>query len=39
MDRSAPTKAKSLAAATEIYHYWGSAWATLGLLHGLPKAE
>jgi len=39
MDRSAPAKAKSLAAATEIYHYWGSAWATLGLLHGLPKAE
>lgn len=34
MDRSA--KAKSFQAATDIYIYWGSAWATLGLLHGVP---
>ncbi len=26
------TKSESLAARDEIYHYWGTAWATLGLL-------
>ncbi|MCB1212473.1 MAG: hypothetical protein KDK97_24325, partial [Verrucomicrobiales bacterium] len=36
VDRSSPEKAKSLRAATEIYHYWGSSWATLGLLMGVP---
>jgi hypothetical protein len=37
-DRSAPAKAKSFKDATEIYTFWGSAWATLGLLQGLPLA-
>ncbi|MEQ1862462.1 MAG: prenyltransferase/squalene oxidase repeat-containing protein [Chthoniobacteraceae bacterium] len=36
IDRSAPAKAKSFKEATDIYIYWGSAWATLGLLHGVP---
>lgn len=35
-DRSAPAKAKSFKDATGIYTFWGSAWATLGLLQGLP---
>jgi hypothetical protein len=38
-DRSAPAKAKSLKDATVIYTIWGSAWATIGLLEGLPLAE
>jgi squalene-hopene/tetraprenyl-beta-curcumene cyclase len=38
VDRSAPDKAKSLKAATEIYTFWGSAWATIGLLEGVPVA-
>jgi hypothetical protein len=37
-DRSAPAKAKSFKDATEIYTFWSSAWATLGLLQGLPIA-
>lgn len=37
IDRSKPDKAKSLKAATEIYHYWGTAWATIGLLQGIPE--
>jgi hypothetical protein len=37
-DRSGPAKAKSFKNATEIYTFWGSAWATLGLLQGLPAA-
>lgn len=36
MDRSAPEKEKSFKAATAIYEYWGAAWATIGLLHGVP---
>lgn len=35
-DRSAPAKAKSLKDATAIYQYYGTAWATIGLLHGVP---
>lgn len=35
-DRSGPGKAKSFKDATGIYTYWGCAWATLGLLQGLP---
>ena len=38
IDRSAPAKAKSFKEATGIYTFWGSAWATLGLLHTLPAA-
>ena len=36
VDRSAPSKASSLKAATEIYHFWGTAWATIGLLQTEP---
>lgn len=36
VDRSAPDKAKSFKEATGIYTYWGSSWATIGLLQGLP---
>jgi len=36
VDRSAPAKAKSLKDATAIYTYFGSAWATIGLLQGVP---
>ncbi len=36
MDRSAPAKAKSFKEATDIYTYWGSSWATIGLLQGVP---
>lgn len=39
IDRSAPAKAKSFKDTTEIYHYWGSAWATIGLLEGMPVKE
>ncbi len=39
LDRSAPAKAKSFKDATGIYTFWGSAWATIGLLEGLPVAE
>lgn len=39
IDRSAPAKSKSLKEATLIYTYWGSAWATIGLLEGLPVKE
>jgi hypothetical protein len=35
-DRSAPDKASSFKQVTEIYHYWGSAWATIGLLQTMP---
>jgi hypothetical protein len=35
-DRSTPAKAKSFKDATEIYTFWSSAWATLGLLQGVP---
>ena len=36
VDRSGPAKAKSFKDATGIYTYWGCAWATLGLLQGVP---
>lgn len=39
MDRSAPEKAKSFKAATDIYTYWGAAWATIGLLQGVPVSS
>lgn len=35
-DRSGPAKAKSFKDATGIYTYWGSSWATIGLLQGVP---
>ncbi|HRH96978.1 MAG TPA: hypothetical protein PLB55_13640 [Prosthecobacter sp.] len=35
-DRSGPAKAKSFKDATDIYIYWGSGWATIGLLQGVP---
>jgi hypothetical protein len=38
-DRSGPAKEKSFKDATGIYTYWGSAWATIGLLQGLPVSE
>lgn len=38
-DRSGPAKAKSFKDATGIYEYWGSSWATIGLLQGLPVAK
>lgn len=37
IDRSAPAKAKSMKDATAIYRYWGSAWATIGLLQAVPS--
>jgi hypothetical protein len=39
IDRSTPEKSKSFKSATEIYTFWGSAWATIGLLEGLPVVE
>jgi len=39
LDRSGEAKAKSLKDATFIYTLWGSAWATIGLLEGLPIAN
>ena len=36
MDRSAAAKAKSFADATAIYTYFGSGWATIGLLQSVP---
>ncbi|EDY19006.1 hypothetical protein CfE428DRAFT_3664 [Chthoniobacter flavus Ellin428] len=38
-DRSAPEKAKSLKDATGIYTFWGSAWATIGLVQAFPITE
>jgi len=38
-DRSAPAKAKSLKDATGIYTFWGSAWATMGLVEGFPVTD
>ncbi len=35
-DRSGSDKAKSFKDATGIYTYWGCAWATIGLLQGVP---
>ena len=39
IDRSAPAKAKSFKDATAIYTYWGTSWATIGLLQGVPLAK
>ena len=36
VDRSAPAKADSVKNATGIFTYWGSGWATIGLLQGVP---
>ncbi len=36
IDRNGPAKSKSFKAATGIYTYWGSSWATIGLLQGVP---
>lgn len=36
VDRSGPAKAKSFKDAIGIYTYWGSSWATIGLLQGVP---
>jgi len=36
IDRSAPAMSKVLKDATAIYTYWGSAWATIGLLQAIP---
>ena len=39
-DRSAPSKAKSAKDAERIYTYFGSGWATIGLLQAVPvKSE
>jgi len=39
VDRSAPAKSKSFKDATAIYTYWGTSWATIGLLQGVPLAK
>jgi len=39
VDRSGPDKAKSFKAATDIYTFWGSAWATIGLVEGFPISD
>lgn len=39
VDRSGPKKMKSLKEVSELYTYWGSSWATLGLLQGVPIVE
>ena len=36
LDRSGTAKAKSFADTTGIYTYWGTSWAVLGLLQGVP---
>jgi hypothetical protein len=36
LDRSAPAKEKSVANVTMIYTYYGTGWATIGLLQALP---
>lgn len=38
-DRSAPEKGKTLKNANDIYSYWGTAWATIGLLEAVPVAN
>jgi len=38
-DRSAPDKASSRKNVTMIYTFWGSAWATIGLLQAFPVKE
>ncbi|MDZ4287610.1 MAG: prenyltransferase/squalene oxidase repeat-containing protein [Prosthecobacter sp.] len=39
IDRSDPKKANSLKSVNEIYAFWGTAWATIGLLQGVPVVE
>ena len=39
VDRSAEDKAKSRRDSTLIYTFWGSAWATIGLLQGVPLSD
>lgn len=39
VDRSASDKAKSRKDVTMIYTYWGTSWATLGLLQTVPISE
>jgi hypothetical protein len=39
IDRSKPEKAKSFKAAQDIYTFWGSAWATLGLVESFPIVD
>jgi len=39
VDRSGTAKAKSFKDATGIYTYWGSSWATIGLLQGVPVKQ
>lgn len=39
LDRSGPAKAKSFKDGTGIYTFWGSAWATIGLVQAFPVAE
>ncbi|MBL9115390.1 MAG: hypothetical protein JNJ83_10330 [Verrucomicrobiaceae bacterium] len=39
IDRSAPEKSKSIKEVNDIYVYWGTGWATIGLLQGLPLAQ
>lgn len=38
-DRSGPKETESLNTVTEIYDYWGSSWATIGLLQGVPATD
>ena len=39
VDRSAPAKVKSSKDANGIYTYFGSGWATIGLLQGVPVKD
>ncbi len=39
IDRTGPQKAKSLKDVTGIYTFWGSAWATIGLLQWVPVKD
>ena len=36
---SGPAKAKSFKDGTGVYTFWGSAWATIGLVQAFPVAE
>ncbi|HYF37877.1 MAG TPA: prenyltransferase/squalene oxidase repeat-containing protein, partial [Prosthecobacter sp.] len=38
-DRSGEKKSRSLKNVTEIYEFWGTVWATIGLLQGVPVVE
>lgn len=39
LDRSGEAKAKSFKEASELYAFWGSAWALIGLEQGFPVAD